>query len=301
MVSAKCDLPPGPVRVGPNGQPLPAMAPSQQQILNAVAAATAARQQQQQQQQQQQNGTDANGNPIRPMMPPGANANGLNAAIQNPQVQHQMQMLQAQQMAARQAQAQAQQAQAQAQQVQQGQSIAQSSSAGTPQSQPGNIGHSPYSHVDGLPNGDGQHGSPALSNPGIHSSPSQQVAAIQAQVQAQQAALGRGHVPVGAPSQHLRVPSTESPQFAQMAIQQGSPNLNIGLNMIQQGTPVPGGGGGAGGGGPSAGVIGNQLMQQIAATLHASGQQVTPDSIRQVSMTMMRNVSAPMSTTPRKL
>lgn len=225
--------PPGPNRVGPNGQPLPNIAPSQQQLLNAVAAANAAR----------QNGGAPNGTPLPNGRTP-QSAQGQVQQVPNAQV---MQMLQAQQMAARQAQAQAQQ---------QSQAHGRVSSGGTPHSS--NLSNSPYSQPAGeLPNGDGAHGSPAMQIPaGPQSSPAQQAAA------AQQQAVAIGRVPSMpmSQSQHLRVPSGGPSQLGNNGQQMPSPALN------------------------------NAAMQQIIATLAASGQQTTPETVRSLQIQMMRNV-----------
>lgn len=186
MLNAQQTRPPGQNRVGSNGQPMSNMAPSQQQLLTAVAAANAAR----------QNAGVPNGTPI-PNGRTQMSAHAQAAQMPNAQV---MQMLQAQQLAARQAQAQAQQ---------QSQAHGRVPSSGTPHSQPGNLSASPYSQTpEELPNGDASHGSPAMQNPaGQHSSPSQQVAAQQQQ------AVQMGRVPSMpmTQTQHLRLPGGATP------------------------------------------------------------------------------------------
>ena len=208
MINAQQMRPPGSVPIGPNGQPLPSMAPSQQQLLNAVAAASAAR----------QNVGAVNGTPVANGRPP-QSAQIQMAQPQNHQV---MQMLQAQQLAARQAQAQAQQ---------QSQAHSRIPSGSTPQSQPGNLSASPYSQNQGeLPNGDGPHGSPAMQSfAGSQSSPSQQVAAIQQQA----AAMGRVSSMPMAQGQRLRVPSGGSPQVGN-GQQVNSGNAAINHAAMQQ-------------------------------------------------------------------
>jgi chromatin modification-related protein VID21 len=254
------------VRGGTNGQPMPNMAPSQQQLLSAVAAANA-----------------VNARQAGPNGTPGASAarslpGGTPGAVAQPaQVQQQMQLLQAQQLAAQQAQAQVR-----AQQAQQGHRVP---SIGTPQ---GNLSASPYPQPpDSLPNGDGAHGSPALASAGvISSSPQQQASVIQ-----QAAAMGRvGSVPMGQ-AQHLRVSSAGS-------VGSGSPQMSAGIPMqvphmpAQPGLQMP-----AQQQNPQAqqqamqGQVFNQLaVQQIVASLTANGQQPTPEVVRAVHMQMMRNV-----------
>ena len=245
--------PSGPIRVGPNGQPLPAMAPSQQQLLSAVAAATAARQ------QSGENGANPMANGVRPPMLPSQLQHS------NPQVQQQMQMLQAQQMAARHAQAQAQQqAQAQAANAVNGNRVP---SGGTPLSQSGNLAASPYAQQQvEIPNGvlnggDGQHGSPGMNHAGQpQSSPSQQ---------AQQAAA------MHAAAISRAAAMQANPQGAHLRLRSGSPQMG---NQMQ-GQPMTS---------PS---MSNAVLQQVVATLQASGQQATPETIRALSMQFMRNVS----------
>lgn len=187
--------PPGPgmaqgqqPRLGPNGQPLPPIAASQQQILNAVAAATAANRQVQGQ------GQNTPGGSVRPL--PQQNQGGPMQGQQRVPVQ-QMQQVEAQMIAAQMVQARAQQAQNQRA----------ASAGGTPQSQPSNLAATPYQGMTDLNelNGEGvpQHlqSSPAIINAqlGMHSSPQ-----------------GRpGQMPmVQAP--HLRGPSGGSPQMGGM-------------------------------------------------------------------------------------
>jgi chromatin modification-related protein VID21 len=234
----------GQPRMGPNGQPIPNMAPSQQQLLTAVAAANAARQQGQV--------PNAGGNVPRPQNG-GAGTPGVPQGAQNPQVQQQMQMLQAQQLAARQAQAQAQQ----------GQTGVRVPSGGTPHAQPRNLSGSPYSHAQGeLPVGQGQgdHGSPVVNTNmqvGQQSSPNQQggVGRVAS------GPMNQGQIP-----QHLRVPSGGN----------GSPQMN---NAMPQGGQM------------QQPQINQALMQSMINTLQANGQQATPETIRALHLTMMRNVS----------
>jgi chromatin modification-related protein VID21 len=176
----------GQPRLGPNGQPLPPIAASQQQILNAVAAATAANRQAQGQ------GQNTPGGSVRPL-PQQGQGGPMQQGQQRVPVQ-QMQQVEAQMLAAQMVQARAQQAQNQRA----------ASAGGTPQSQPGNLAATPYQGMSDLSelNGEGiaQHlqSSPAIINAqlGMHSSPQ-----------------GRpGQMPmVQAP--HLRAQSAGSPQM----------------------------------------------------------------------------------------
>ena len=183
-------------RLGPNGQPLPPIAASQQQILNAVAAATAANRQVQGQ------GQNTPGGSVRPL--PQQNQGGPMQGQQRVPVQ-QMQQVEAQMIAAQMVQARAQQAQNQRA----------ASAGGTPQSQPGNLAATPYQGMSDLNelNGEGvpQHlqSSPAIINAqlGMHPSPQ-----------------GRpGQMPM-AQAPHLRGPSGGSPQMGNMPNQ--GPQLN---------------------------------------------------------------------------
>jgi len=198
----------GQPRLGPNGQPLPPIAASQQQILNAVAAATAANR------QQGQNGQNTPGGSVRPLPQQNQNQGGPMQQNQQRVPVQQMQQVEAQMIAAQMVQARAQQAQNQRA----------ASGGGTPQSQPGNLAATPY---QGLPdlnelNGDGipQHlqSSPAIINAqlGMHSSPQ-----------------GRpGQMPmVQAP--HLRAQSAGSPQMGNMGPGQQM-NQAIMANIVAQ-------------------------------------------------------------------
>ena len=232
----------GQTRLGPNGQPLPNMAPSQQQLLTAVAAANAAR----------QGAGVPNGNAANAGRPPSQGQNTAANQVPNAQLQQQMQMVQAQQLAARQAQAQAQ-----AQNRVPG--------SGTPHSQAGTLSTSPYSHQSGeLPNGEGAHGSPAMvQGGGPQSSPSQQAQALQTN------AMGRVPSVPMAQAQNLRLPSGGSPQLSNTMLgqQQGQSQQMINPQ------------------------INNALMQQVIATLQASGQQATPETVRALQLQILRNVS----------
>ncbi|KAK6907275.1 hypothetical protein I203_101265 [Kwoniella mangroviensis CBS 8507] len=169
--------PNAPVRMGPNGQPMPNMAPSQQQLLNAVVAANAVN-------RQNVNAVPGQGN-VRPN-PQQQQQQQQQQVQQGPtiQVQQQMQLLQAQQIAATQAQLRAaQQAQLQAQAQAQVQ---------------GRMSQSPYNqHGTPLPNGD-----PSMAN----SSPAMTQASPQQRVPSGQ--------PV---PQHLRVASAGSQGSPQMS------------------------------------------------------------------------------------
>lgn len=237
MMNAQQFRPPGANRIGANGQAMPNMAASQQQLLTAVAAVTNAA---------RQNAGVTNGM-LNVHGRISQSAQGQAGQIPNAQV---MQMLQAQQFAARQAQAQAQQ---------QSQAHGRITSNGTPHSQPGNLSASPSSQPPGeLPNGELAHGSPIMQNPaGAHSSPSQQAAAMQ-----QQQAVAMGVVP-----------SMPMVQGSQIRLQNGAgPQMNnAGQSM---GNPA----------------MHNAAMQQIMATLAASGQQATPETIRALQQQMLRNV-----------
>lgn len=197
----------GQPRLGPNGQPLPQnIAPSQQQILNAVAAATAANRQ----------GQSTPGGSVRPLPQPNQGQGGPMPQGQ----QRVMQQMEAQMLAAQMVQARAQQAQNQR---------AASAGGGTPVSQPGsNLSATPYQGMpdlgelmpNGNGNGEGSHmhaqSSPAMMNAnmnnGMHSSPQ-----------------GRpGQMPmVQAP--HLRASSAGSPQMGNSV-----PNQQMGSALPSQ-------------------------------------------------------------------
>lgn len=243
-----------PIRMGPNGQPMPNMAPSQQQLLNAVAAATAAN-------RQNANGT-VQGNPnVRPM--PAVQG-------QSPQVQQQM-LLQAQQMAAQQARVLQAQAQAQSQQGRA------ASMGGNLHSQPPQLGvSSPFaqSRTPDLP-AEGAGPSGITTTP----SPAMQATATGAQSSPQIAAMGRA--PSNNVPPHLRVPNAaaSSPQISSpMAVPQGIPNgAGMPVQGAQtQGMQIP----------PA--MMNNATVQQLLATLAASGQQMTPEQLRGL---MLRSVS----------
>lgn len=233
-----------PIRMGPNGQPMPTMAPSQQQLLNAVAAATAAN-------RQNANGA-VQGNPnVRPMPV---------VQGQSPQVQQQM-LLQAQQMAAQQARVLQAQAQAQAQQ---GRAPSMGGNLQPPQ-----LGVSSPFAQSRTPDLPAEGAGPSGINP--TPSPAMQAAAIGAQSSPQIATMGRA--PSNNVPPHLRVPNagTSSPQISSpMALPQGIPNgAGMPVQGAQtQGIQIP------------AAMMNNATVQQLLATLAASGQQMTPEQLR---------------------
>lgn len=241
-----------PIRMGPNGQPMPNMAPSQQQLLNAVAAATAAN-------RQNANGA-VQGNPnVRPMPV---------VQGQSPQVQQQM-LLQAQQMAAQQARVLQAQAQAQAQQ---GRAPSMGGNLQPPQ-----LGVSSPFAQSRTPDLPAEGAGPSGINP--TPSPAMQAAAIGAQSSPQIAAMGRA--PSTNVPPHLRVPNagTSSPQISSpMALPQGIPNgAGMPVQGAQtQGIQIP------------AAMMNNATVQQLLATLAVSGQQMTPEQLRGL---MLRSVS----------
>lgn len=183
---------PRPAPVGtPNGQPQGAVpvqaniAPSQQQLLNAVAAASAAT---------NRPGSVPMATPNGPLNP-APNVRMAQTPAQQAQIASQIQILQAQQLAARQAQALA----AAQQQQQPGRII----SGGTPRSNSAALSASPFSQapVD-LPNGEHAQSSPAVQSSAVPN------------VSPQHQAQGTGRVPsIPLPqAQHLRVQSAPSPQ-----------------------------------------------------------------------------------------
>lgn len=240
---------PGQPRMGPNGQPLPQnIAPSQQQILNAVAAATAVN---------RQSGTATPGGSVRPLPSQGQGQGPPMQPGQQRVPMQQMQQMEAQMLAAS-------AVQARAARETQNQRVA-SGGGGTPQSQPGNLAATPYQGMPDLGelmpmangNGNGEggqhmhaHSSPAMMagnlnlNPNMHSSPQ-----------------GRpGQMPmVQAP--HLRAQTAGgSPQMGTPMLQPPNQGQGQGQTQSQQ--------------------INQAIMAQIVAQITANGGQPTPENVR---------------------
>jgi chromatin modification-related protein VID21 len=313
MLNAQNSLRPA-MRMGPNGQPIPNMAVSQQQILSAVAAAASAAGRPGGMQGlvqaglpglqglQGQHGRPAPGQPgSGPGQGQGLGGQGQGQMGQNPagnqQQQHHIQMLQAQQMAAAQAQARAQQVQAQNQlgqvgqggggQPTQGQAVR---NASTPQMPPNALSGSPYIQSTGeLPGNSPAMASQSLGHAGSPQLSQGQMQAGTSQQNGQSGPAGR----VPSVPQHMRVTSNGSSN--------GSPRM--------QSSVPPGSGAGPGPGSIQAGqgqvpmqlaqlAQGNQAalmnggaLQQVIAQLTANGQPPTAEQIRGIQATLVRNVS----------